>query len=188
MVDDAPRPEGARRRWRAARWHCRKAYIGRKPRKANRRDDDPPGGQGVTSKQPIIGAVERGGRVKAKPIAKAETAEMEAAAREMIAPRGTILTTDEHPGYGRVNRFVAHRTINHSRSYVERDLFADQFGATHTNTIEGFWSIVKRAIYGQFHHVSRKYLPLYLNEISYRYNARRRDDAFGAALHLAVNP
>ncbi|MGH7744508.1 MAG: transposase [Candidatus Dormibacteria bacterium] len=82
---------------------------------------------------------------------------------------------------------MAHRAINHSVSYLEHDLFADQFGPTHTNTFEVFWDIVKRAIYGQFHHVSRKYLPLYLNELSYRYNWRK-GDAFGAALHLAVKP
>ena len=61
----------------------------------------------------------------------------------------TILTTDQHPGYGGVNKFMAHRTINHSVSYSERDLFTGQFGATHTNTIEGFWAIVKRAIYNR---------------------------------------
>jgi transposase-like protein len=164
------------------------AYIGGKPRKRNRRSDDPPGGQGVTSKTPIIGAIERGGRVKAKPIIKAEMAEMIAAVRAMVSPKGTMLTTDEHPGYGQVNRFMAHRTINHSVSYVERDLFTGQFGKTHTNTIEGFWAIVKRAIYGQFHHVSVKYLPLYLNELSYRYNWRRGGDAFAGVLHLALKP
>lgn len=164
------------------------AYIGGKPRKRNRRDDDPPGGQGVTSKVPVIGAVERGGRVKARPLERAEQSTMEAAVREMVSPKGSLLTTDEHPGYARVNRFMAHRTINHSVSYVERDLFAAQFGPTHTNTIEGFWAIVKRAIYGQFHHVSRRYLPLYLREITWRYNQRRNSNAFDGLLHLAVKP
>ncbi len=164
------------------------AYVGGKPRKRNRRSDDPPGGQGVTGKTPIIGAIERGGRAKAKPIAKAESVEMIGAVHEMVDPSGTVLTTDEHPGYAQANSFIAHRTINHSISYVERDLFADQFGAVHTNTIEGFWAIVKRAIYGQFHHVSRQYLPLYLNEITHRYNQRGNPDAFDGVLHLAVKP
>ena len=51
-------------------------------------------------------------------------------------------------------------------------MFAALYGNTHTNTIDGFWATVKRAIFGQFHHVSRKYLPLYLDEIAYRYNRR----------------
>jgi hypothetical protein len=166
-------------------------YVGGKPRKRNRRDDDPLGGQGVTSKVPAVGAAERGGRVKVAATTKEEMAAggLDAMARRMIQPAGTVLTTNEHPGYSRINRFVAHRrTINHSVSYVERDLFADQFGRIHTNTIESFWAIVKRAIYGQFHHVSRKYLPLYLREISFRYNQRNKVDGFQGALHLAVKP
>jgi len=165
-------------------------YVGGKPRKANRRKDDPPGGQGVTTKTPIIGAVERGGRVKAITTTKRELTgeDMEAVTRIMVATRDTILTTDQHAGYGGVNKFMAHRTINHSVSYSERDLFASIFGATHTNTIEGFWAIVKRAIYGQFHHISEKYLPLYLNELTWRYSERRNRDRFAGVLHLAVKP
>ena len=56
------------------------------------------------------------------------------------------------------------------------------------NTIESFWAILKRALIGQFHHVSPKYLPLYLKEIVYRYNMRASDFAFDGLLHLAVNP
>lgn len=167
------------------------AYVGGKPRKSNRRDDDEPGPRGrATRKQPIVGAVERGGRVKAKLGNKAEMGadDMRAFVKATVDCRRSILTTDEYAGYNGMNNIVAHRRINHSVSYVERDLFADQFGATHTNTIEGFWAIVKRAIFGQFHHVSRKYLPLYLNEISYRYNTRRRNDVFDGLLHLAVKP
>ena len=165
-------------------------YVGGKRRKANRRDDDEPGPRGTVGKSTIVGAVERGGRVKAKSSPKSEmtAADLEAAAREMINLRRSLITTDEHAGYGRLNKFVAHRTINHSRVYSERDMFSDQFGATHTNTIESFWAIIKRAIYGQFHHISRKYMDLYLREITYRYNMRHRGDAFAGVLHLAVKP
>jgi hypothetical protein len=86
-----------------------------------------------------------------------------------IDRRGSILTTDEYAGYAGMNSTIAHRRINHSRSYVERDLSAAQFGPTHTNTIESFWAILKRAIIGQYHHVSRRYLPLYLNEMGIIY-------------------
>ena len=68
-----------------------------------------------------------------------------------------------------------HRTVGHSRGeYVN--------GAVHTNTIEGFWSIVKRGIMGTFHKVSRKYLPLYVAEFEFRYNNRMNADIFGAAI------
>ena len=49
-------------------------------------------------------------------------------------------------------------------------------------TIEGFWSIVKRGIVGTFHKVSRKYLPLYVNEFEFQYNNRMNPDIFGAAI------
>lgn len=167
------------------------AYIGGKPRKRNRRDDDEdaPRGRG-TKKAPVIGAVERGGRVKAKVAKRDEMTadDMAAFVRETIETRGTILTTDEYSGYIGLNNIVAHRRINHSRAYVERDIFSGQFGPIHTNTIESVWAILKRAVYGQFHHVSPRYLDLYLREIVYRYNARRSGSSFDGALHLAVNP
>ena len=59
-------------------------------------------------------------------------------------------------------------------------------GAIHTNTIEGFWSIVKRGIIGTFHKVSEKYLPLYVNEFEFRYNNRKNPDIFGAAILYAL--
>lgn len=167
------------------------AYIGGKPRRSNRKDDndDAPRGRG-TSKAPVVGAVERGGRMKAKAVNRDEmtAAGMEALVREMIDPRQSLLTTDEYSGYNGLNRFIAHRRINHSVSYVERDMFSGEYGPIHTNTIESVWAILKRAVMGQFHHVSRKYLPLYLSEITFRYNERKLAGAFDSLLHLAVNP
>lgn len=167
------------------------AYVGGKPRKRNRRDDDTPSPRGrATAKTPIVGAVERGGRVKTKVVEpdKMTAQDMSAIAREMVEPSKSLVTTDEYAGYNRLNRFVAHRIINHSVEFVSWDMFASEFGPTHTNTIESFWAIVKRAIVGQFHHVSRKYLPLYLREISYRYNLRHVGCTLDGLLHLAIKP
>ena len=50
------------------------------------------------------------------------------------------------------------------------------------NTIEGFWSIIKRGIVGTFHNVSKKYLHLYVAEFQFRYNNRFNDDIFGTAI------
>jgi hypothetical protein len=52
----------------------------------------------------------------------------------------------------------------------------------HTQTIDGFWSLLKRGIMGSFHKVSRKYLPLYVAEFEFRYNNRNNPDIFGAAI------
>lgn len=167
------------------------AYVGGKPRKRNKRDDDTPSPRGRgTRKTAIVGAVERGGRVKAKMVAHDEMTgdDMEAFVRETIETRGTLVTTDEYGGYARLNNIVAHRIINHSVAYVDWDMFAGEFGPTHTNTIESFWAIVKRALIGQFHAVSRKYLPLYLRELAYRYNLRHGGCDLDGVLHLAVKP
>jgi len=50
------------------------------------------------------------------------------------------------------------------------------------NTIEGFWSIIKRGVLGTFHKVSKKYMPLYVAEFQFRYNNRQNMDIFGTAI------
>ena len=68
-----------------------------------------------------------------------------------------------------------HGTVDHrAGEYV--------VGAVHTNTIEGFWSLIKRGMVGTFHKVSKKYLPLYVAEFQFRYNNRLNADIFGAAI------
>jgi hypothetical protein len=59
-----------------------------------------------------------------------------------------------------------HQIVNHSEKEYAR-------GIVHTNTIEGFWSLVKRGIGGVYHNVSPKYLQSYVNEYSFRYNHRK---------------
>ena len=87
-------------------------------------------------------------------------------AKEYILP-SSIIYTDQYPAYlglDKINGYQ-HRRINHSAGvYV--------VGDTHTQTIEGFWSLVKRGIGGVYHSVSKKYLQTYLNEYSFRYNRR----------------
>lgn len=55
-------------------------------------------------------------------------------------------------------------------------------GAVHTNTIEGFWSIIRRGVVRTFHKVSRKYMPLYVAEFQFSHNKRDNADIFGAAI------
>ena len=61
-------------------------------------------------------------------------------------------------------------SVNHEFEYVN--------GIVHTNTMEGFWGLLKRALYGQHHHYSREYLPLYVSEACYKYNHRHSPDGF----------
>ncbi len=140
-------------------------YVGGRPRKSNKRDDDKPHKRGRgTDKTPVIGIVERGGRVVATP-APAGDLSAKALAKflaRFVSTSGSLLMTDEYAGYAGMSELITHATINHKVQYAD--------GLTHTNTIEGFWALVKRALYGQHHKYSRKYLPLYISEAAYKYN------------------
>jgi transposase-like protein len=66
--------------------------------------------------------------------------------------------------------------------HVDHSISQYVFGAVHTQTIEGFWSLVKRHMVGTFHKVSKKYLPLYVAEFQFRYNNRGNDNIFAEAI------
>jgi transposase-like protein len=154
-------------------------YVGGKPRKANRRENDKHNKRGRgTKKTPVIGFVERGGRVVAtvaKPSQLSAKGVMKFV-RRFVDKAGTLLITDEFGGYNHVSASMLHTRINHGVEYAN--------GLVHTNTIEGFWSLVKRAWYGQHHYYSKKYMELYIAEACYKYNARRISDAFDSTLRI----
>ena len=86
----------------------------------------------------------------------------------------TILVTDELNAYKTLDRIMARLSVNHKERYADGDV--------HTNTIEGFWSHLKRAWYGQHHHYSKPYTPLYVAEACWKYNRRGQDDGFDGFL------
>ena len=154
-------------------------YVGGKPRKGNRRDDDTPNPRGRgTKKTPVIGAVERGGKVVAQVASDLTGPGVLAFIRATVAPLGSLLISDEFRSYRTVKGYVQHAVINHSRAYAD--------GAVHTNTIEGFWSLLKRAWYGSHHHYKRDYTPLYVAEAGWKYNERHADNPFADFLAGAV--
>lgn len=152
-------------------------YVGGKPRKGNRRDDDGPGaprGRG-TRKTPVIGAVERGGNVAARVADNLTGKGIVRFLKETVDPFGTLLVTDEYKAYRTATRRrYQHAIINHTVSYAE--------GITHTNTIEGFWALLKRAWYGSHHHYTRHWMPLFVAEAEWKYNHRKDKDAFNGFL------
>ena len=79
------------------------------------------------------------------------------------------------PGYKRLNRHFPHQSVDHT---IGRHVV----GAVHTNTIEGFWSILKRGVVGTYHKVSKKYLRLYVAEFQFRYNNRESVDILWLAI------
>jgi transposase len=118
-------------------------------------------------KKTVVGIVQRGGRVKAMTAENAGSATLLSIAKEHILPSSTVYT-DEHRGYDALTflkRGYVHRRIKHTaKVYVVGDI--------HTNSVEGFWSLIKGGIRGVYHAVSHKYLQMYLDEFSFRYNHR----------------
>jgi len=133
-----------------------------------------PGKHAPSTKVAVIGAVSRKGNVIARVLDRVTKDVCQNFVREMVSNKVSLLASDEHRGYATLHEYK-HKTVMHSaRQYV--------VGSVHTNTIEGFWSIMKRGIVGSFHKVSAKYLPLYVAEFQFRYNNRFNEDIFGTAI------
>jgi transposase-like protein len=137
-------------------------------------------GRGAVGKIPVIGAVSRRGNVVARVIQNTDKPTLDQFVREAVSQRVSLLATDEHPGYGDLDRDFPHGVVRHSQSeYV--------VGAIHTNNIENFWSLLKRGIVGTYHKVSKKYLPLYVDEFAFRYNNRDNPAIFEQVLAASGN-
>ena len=151
-------------------------FIGGKE-KNKHHDKKHGGGRGSVGKIPVVGAVSRKkGTVVARVIDNVSAQTLNEFVLDTVSTRVSLVATDEWRGYDRLSEDGwPHKTVTHSRGqYVN--------GNVHTNTIEGFWSLVKRGIIGNFHKVSAKYLPLYIKEFEFRYNNRKNPDIFGAAI------
>lgn len=122
-------------------------------------------GRSLDDKVPIIGILERGGKIYAIPVTDTKKDTLIPIMRERVED-GTTIYTDEHSSYRSLkSRGYQHEVINHSASeYVRGDI--------HTNSIEGFWGLFKRGIIGIYHYTSERHLPKYVNEFTFRYNNR----------------
>ena len=150
-------------------------YVGGKPRKPNHHNGAPKAKRGRgTAKTPVIGAVERGGKVVAKVADDLSGRGVLAFIKDSVDPSGSVLITDQFQAYNAVRPIMAHAVINHAQSYAD--------GLTHTNTIEGFWALVKRAWFGQHHHYRKRFMPLYVAESCWKYNQRQNPNAFSTFL------
>jgi len=122
----------------------------------------------LANKTTVFGMVQRQGRVHARVVPNSKRDTLFPIVAAKVLPR-TMIYTDEYQSYVRLPRLgYEHRRVHHKANvYVDGDV--------HTNTIEGFWSLVKRGIDGVYHAVSAKYLQTYLNEYTFRYNHRKDD-------------
>lgn len=135
---------------------------------------------GTKGKTAVIGAVSRRGNVVARVIENTDTPTLDRFVRQAVSSDVSLIATDEHSGYRLLGRTLPHQVVRHSAGeYV--------VGAVHTNTIEGFWSLLKRGIMGTYHKVSAKYLPLYVDEFAFRYNNRDNPAIFEQVLAASGN-
>jgi transposase len=142
-------------------------YVGGK--RKNRHGSKGMRGRDNDNKTPVLGMVERGekGRVFACVTPDVKAATIFPIVEERVLPK-SIVYTDEYSVYDQLHKHP--NSYEHKRIQHKQQVYV--MGDVHTQTIEGFWSLVKRGIGGVYHSVSRKYLQTYLDEYSFRYNRR----------------
>ena len=122
-------------------------------------------GRGAEGKTAVIGIIQRHGKVTSKVVTDTSKYTVMPLIAKNVSQKA-IIYTDEYVTYNAINRLgYKHEEVKHSAEEWRN-------GNAHTNTIEGFWSLVKRGISGVYHAVSPKYLQSYLNEYQFRYNHR----------------
>lgn len=123
-------------------------------------------GRGYHHKMKVVSLVERDGKARSFHVPAVNAKTLAPILREQICKK-TSLMTDEFSSYTKVGReFSEHGVVRHSAKEYSR-------GNVHTNTVEGYFSILKRGLIGTFHHVSEQHLQRYVNEFDFRYNNRQ---------------
>jgi transposase-like protein len=151
-------------------------YIGGKDRNRHRDKRSGSTGRGETGKTPVIGAISRKGNVACQIIERADERTLHKFVDMAVSRKVKLVATDDLAGYQNLaDEGYWHRVVRHARG-------EHVHGEVHTNSMESFWSLLKRGVLGTYHNVSRKYLPLYLNEFVFRFNNRKNTDMFGAAV------
>ncbi len=145
-------------------------FIGGKSRGRHK-----PGQKPSHGKEVVIGIRQRGGDLRLFHAQDAKGATLARYIRQNIGTDLEVFITDEWAGYKKAVNYsmpvTKHRTVNHSRRvYVDGDLY--------TNTIESAFSLLKRGIVGTWHNISAKHLAAYLDEMTFRFNRRKRSDLF----------
>lgn len=133
---------------------------------------------GGAGKEAVFSLIERGGNVRSFHVAKVNARTLRPILQKHIKPE-SFLNTDDAGQYRHLHKdFARHEVVNHSAGeYVRSDAY--------TNTIESFFALLKRGVYGQFHNVSEVHLHRYLREFDWRHNHRHLPDAERADALLA---
>lgn len=136
-------------------------------------------GRSTKDKAAVLGMLERGDKVKAVKVPDVGTETLTTEIIENVK-EGSTIYSDEWKSYKALNAIFEHSFVSHSaKEYVNGDV--------HTNTIEGFWSLLKRGIIGIYHFTSKKHLQKYLNAFAYRYNTRNLECSERFSNMLAIS-
>ena len=143
-------------------------YVGgkNKNRHANKKSKNAQG-RSVKDKTPVFGMVERNGKLNAKVVTDTTCETLTKEAVKYL--KNAIVYTDEWWGYNSIKNLFQHEIVKHKMSEYVRD-------NVYTNTIEGFWSLLKRGIIGIYHFTSKHHLQKYVDEFVFRYNTRHHSE------------
>ena len=133
-------------------------YVGGKMKGGKR-------GRGSENKTIVAGVVERKGAVIARVVPDVKAKTLIPFIQEKVLPE-TMIFTDEFPSYNQ----LSNKGYGHERVFHAQEIYV--IGEAHTNSLEGFWSLVKTGFRGVYHQVSPKYLQTYVNEYAFRYTRR----------------
>lgn len=125
-------------------------------------------GRSTKTKTPVIGMVERNGKLVSHIISDAKAVTLTTSIQKVV-DRGSTIYTDEWKGYNMIGGLYNHMFVKHKECEFVK-------GRTFTNTIENFWGLLKRGLFGIYHNASRKHLQMYIDEFVFRYNTRKDDD------------
>lgn len=124
-------------------------------------------GRSVKDKTPVLGLLSNG-RVNTTVVPDTKAGTLKPIIQKMVE-KGSIIVTDEWGAYNGLSSDYQHEVVKHNEGQYISNGF-------HTNSMEGFWSLFKRGIFGIYHHASPKHLHRYCDEFSYRYNTRKIND------------
>ena len=136
-----------------------------------------------TDKEIVIGIRQRGGDLRFFHAQDVSSGTLAKYISENVSADVEVIMTDDFNVYRAAMRKAGvkapHKQIKHSaKEYVRGDI--------HTNTVESAFSLLKRGIIGSWHKISAKHLPAYLNEMTFRFNRRKRPDLFVDTLRHMV--
>lgn len=145
--------------------------------------------KGKHTQTPIIGLLDRNNKqVIVKSVNNVNQKEVLPIIYNNVKENSLIITDESNLYKTGIGNSYCHRTVNHSANeYSKKMSFKDKIVNITTNSIEGFWSSIRRGIIGQFHHISKNYLQFYINEFTYRYNNKNNKNVFEDLISNCVN-